>query len=131
MLTKAREEAALATGAALERLTRQIDSFEAKLDEARKKKERAISRAQLTKSGFVYVISNVGSFGDKVYKIGMTGRLEPMERIIELGGASVPFPFDWHAMLLFGQRARTGERPAPTLRAASTEHGQPASRILP
>jgi hypothetical protein len=98
-LARAQEEAAKATGAALEKLTAQVSAFEAKLDEARKKKERAISRAQLTKSGFVYVISNVGSFGEKVYKIGMTRRLEPMERILELGGASVPFPFDLHAML--------------------------------
>jgi hypothetical protein len=98
-LTRAQEEAAKATGAALEKLTAQVSAFEAKLDEARKKKERAISRAQLTKSGFVYVISNVGSFGEKVYKIGMTRRLEPMERILELGGASVPFRFDLHAML--------------------------------
>jgi hypothetical protein len=98
-LARAQEEAAKATGAALEKLTAQVSLFEAKLDEARKKKERAISRAQLTKSGFVYVISNVGSFGEKVYKIGMTRRLEPMERILELGGASVPFPFDLHAML--------------------------------
>ena len=97
-LARAQEEAAKATGAALEKLTAQVSAFEAKLDEARKKKERAISRAQLTKSGFVYVISNVGSFGEKVYKIGMTRRLEPMERILELGGASVPFPFDLHAM---------------------------------
>jgi len=51
VLAKARGEAAQATGAALERLTKQIDGFEAKLDEARKKNERAISRAQLTKSG--------------------------------------------------------------------------------
>lgn len=98
-LAKAREEAAQATGVALEKLTKQIGGFEAKLDEARQKKERAISRAQVTKSGFVYVISNIGSFGDKVYKIGMTRRMEPMERILELGGASVPFPFDLHAML--------------------------------
>ena len=98
-LARAQEEAAKATGAALEKLTAQVSAFEAKLDEARKKKERAISRAQLTKSGFVYVISNVGSFGEKVYKIGMTRRLEPMERILELGGASVPFRFDLHAML--------------------------------
>ena len=98
-LTKAREEATQATGVALEKLAQQISGFEAKLDEARKKKERAISRAQLTKSGFVYVISNVGSFGEKIYKIGMTRRLEPMERILELGGASVPFPFDLHVML--------------------------------
>ena len=93
------QEAAAATGAALEKLTAQVSAFEAKLDEARKKKERAIARAQLTKSGFVYVISNIGSFGEKVYKIGMTRRMEPMERIAELGDASVPFPFDLHAML--------------------------------
>jgi T5orf172 domain len=98
-LEKARDEVAKATGAQLEKLTEQISSFEAKLDEARAKKERAIPRTQLTKSGFVYVISNVGSFGDHVIKIGMTRRLEPMDRVYELGGASVPFPFDLHAML--------------------------------
>lgn len=98
-LEKAREEALKATGIQLQKLTEQISSFEGKLDEARKKKERAISRAQVTKSGFVYVISNVGSFGQRVYKIGMTRRMEPMERIYELGGASVPFPFDLHVML--------------------------------
>lgn len=98
-LERAREEAAKATGAQLQKLTEQISSFESKLDEARNKKERAISRAELTKSGFVYVISNVGSFGERVYKIGMTRRLEPMERVLELGDASVPFPFDLHAML--------------------------------
>ncbi len=98
-LERAREEAAKATGAQLQKLTEQVSSFEAKLDEARNKKERAIARAQLTKSGFVYVISNIGSFGEKIYKIGMTRRMEPMDRVIELGGASVPFPFDLHAML--------------------------------
>lgn len=98
-LEKAREEAAKATGAQLQKLTEQINSFESKLDEARQKKERAISRAEVTKSGFVYVISNVGSFGDRVCKIGMTRRMEPMDRIAELGGASVPFPFDLHVML--------------------------------
>jgi DNA repair exonuclease SbcCD ATPase subunit len=89
-LEKAREEAAKATGAQLQKLSEQISSFESKLDEARRKKERAIARAQVTKSGFVYVISNIGSFGDTVYKIGMTRRLEPKQRIDELGGASVP-----------------------------------------
>src|SRR6266566_615023 len=98
-LAKAREEALKATGAQLQELTEQVKSFEAKLDEARKKKERAISRAQLTKSGFVYVISNIGSFGERVFKIGMTRRMEPMDRIHELGDASVPFPFDLHVML--------------------------------
>jgi hypothetical protein len=98
-LEQAREEAAKATGLQLQKLTHQIASFEAKLDEARKKKERAISRAELTKSGFVYVISNIGSFGERVFKIGMTRRMEPLERVYELGSASVPFPFDVHAMI--------------------------------
>lgn len=97
-LIHAREEAARATGEQLAKLTAKVGAFEAKLDEARKKKERAISRAQLTKSGFVYVISNIGSFGGRVFKIGMTRRLEPMDRIYELGGASV-LRFDLHAML--------------------------------
>lgn len=51
------------------------------------------------KAGYVYIISNIGSFGKDVYKIGMTRRLEPMERIDELGDASVPFNFDVHAMI--------------------------------
>ncbi len=83
----------------MEKLTEQIQSLESKVDEAHNKKEKAVSRAQLTKSGFVYVISNVGSFGERVVKIGMTRRMEPMERIAELGDASVPFPFDLHATL--------------------------------
>ena len=99
-LEKAREEAAKATGAQLQKLTEQISSFESKLDEARQKKEKAKSRAELgLKSGVVYVISNIGSFGEGVYKIGMTRRYEPEERILELSGASVPFPYDVHAML--------------------------------
>ena len=51
------------------------------------------------KAGYVYVISNIGSFGEDVYKIGMTRRLDPMERVDELGDASVPFKFDVHAMI--------------------------------
>ena len=96
---KARDEATQAMGAKLEKLTEQINRFEAKLDEARRRKERAIARAQITKSGFVYVISNIGSFGERVFKIGMTRRMEPMDRIYELSGAAVPFPYDLHAML--------------------------------
>lgn len=98
-LSKAREEALQATGSQLEKLTTQVRSLEAKVDEARQNKQRAIARAQLTKSGFVYVISNIGSFGERVFKIGMTRRMEPMDRIDELSDASVPFPFDLHAML--------------------------------
>lgn len=51
------------------------------------------------KAGYVYIISNIGSFGDNVYKIGMTRRLDPFERVDELGDASVPFKFDVHAMI--------------------------------
>ncbi|GAB3313762.1 hypothetical protein GCM10027451_27890 [Geodermatophilus aquaeductus] len=55
-------------------------------------------RAANIRAGYVYVISNVGAFGQSVVKIGMTRRLEPMDRIRELGDASVPFPFDVHAL---------------------------------
>lgn len=56
-------------------------------------------REQNAKAGYVYVISNIGAFGEGIFKIGMTRRLDPMERIIELGDASVPFPFDVHALI--------------------------------
>lgn len=51
------------------------------------------------RAGYVYIISNIGAFGEGVYKIGMTRRLDPMDRIDELGDASVPFKFDVHAMI--------------------------------
>lgn len=71
-----------------------------KLSEAEEKNKRALSMAQQTKTGHVYIISNLGSFGEDVYKIGMTRRLDPMDRVWELGDASVPFDFDVHAMIL-------------------------------
>ena len=55
--------------------------------------------AEQTKAGHVYVISNRGSFGEHVYKIGMTRRLDPLDRVRELGDASVPFFFDVHAVI--------------------------------
>ena len=69
------------------------------LAEAEAKEQRAKSMAQQTRKGHVYVISNIGSFGENVYKIGLTRRLEPMDRVKELGDASVPFSFDVHAMI--------------------------------
>lgn len=51
------------------------------------------------RAGYVYIISNIGSFGEDIYKIGMTRRLDPMERVRELGDASVPFNFDVHAII--------------------------------
>lgn len=56
-------------------------------------------REKNAKAGFVYIVSNLGAFGENVYKIGMTRRLEPLERIDELGDASVPFEFDVHALV--------------------------------
>jgi len=98
-LKKARRDVESSTGKAQEKLLRQIEELQKRLAEAEANKERAISQAQLTKSGHVYIISNIGSFGEDVYKIGMTRRLEPMDRVKELGDASVPFPFDVHAMI--------------------------------
>ena len=65
--------------------------------------------AQQTRRGHVYIISNIGSFGENVYKIGLTRRLEPLDRVKELGDASVPFPFDVHAMI-YSEDAPTLER---------------------
>lgn len=91
MSTKSEEERA--------KFALRIEELERQLEEAHKNKEKAISQAQLTKSGHVYIISNIGSFGENVYKIGMTRRLDPLDRVKELGDASVPFPFDVHAMI--------------------------------
>ncbi|WP_308003835.1 DUF4041 domain-containing protein [uncultured Chryseobacterium sp.] len=76
-----------------------LEELQGKLIVAEEKNQRAISMAQQTRSGNVYIISNVGSFGEDVYKIGMTRRLEPLDRVRELGDASVPFEFDVHAMI--------------------------------
>ncbi|MFJ3457960.1 DUF4041 domain-containing protein [Scandinavium goeteborgense] len=76
-----------------------IDALQDALTEAELKGQKALSMAQQTKRGHVYVISNIGSFGDNVFKIGMTRRLDPQDRVDELGSASVPFLFDVHAMI--------------------------------
>jgi hypothetical protein len=78
----------------------QLTELNERLKTAEEKNQRALSMAQQTKSGHVYVISNIGSFGDNVYKVGMTRRLEPLDRVMELGNASVPFEFDVHAMIM-------------------------------
>lgn len=99
MLEKAKLEAEKASGTKLAELQSKIETLAADLAIAHEKSERARSMAQQTRAGHVYVISNVGSFGENVYKIGMTRRLEPDERVKELGDASVPFTFDVHAMI--------------------------------
>lgn len=98
-LAAARAEMERAKVTEIEYIRQKIVGLEEKLSEAQGNVQRAISMAQLTRSGYVYVISNIGSFGEDVFKIGMTRRMEPEDRIYELGSASVPFPFDIHAMI--------------------------------
>jgi hypothetical protein len=85
-------------------LQARIDEVQAKRDELDQEEKVIDYREQNAKAGYVYVISNVGAFGEGVYKIGMTRRLDPMERVDELGDASVPFWFDVHA-LVFSENA--------------------------
>jgi len=98
-LAKARAELASANDEQRLEFEAKLAELEGKLAEAGERGERAMSMAQQTRRGHVYVISNVGSFGEEVFKIGMTRRLEPLDRVKELGDASVPFTFDVHAML--------------------------------
>jgi len=98
-LEKAKNELEKKTEGQRQEWMEKISDLEKKLQEAHEKKERALSQAQLTKRGHVYIISNIGSFGEQVFKIGMTRRLDPMDRVDELGDASVPFDFDVHAMI--------------------------------
>ncbi|WP_460801892.1 DUF4041 domain-containing protein [Microbacterium sp. GXF6406] len=74
------------------------DALALRLDEVQRAIEQNDYRAANIRAGYVYVISNQGAFGKNVVKIGLTRRLEPRERIFELGGASVPFRFDTHAL---------------------------------
>lgn len=103
MLQKALEKAkamlASANEAQRAKYEAQIAEYAEKLKEAEEKNQRALSMAQQTKRGTVYVISNIGAFGENVYKVGMTRRLDPNDRVRELGDASVPFPFDVHAFI--------------------------------
>ena len=91
LLDKARSEVGVDLGG--------LRKLKAALAEAHATSERARAMAEMTKSGYVYIISNIGSFGDDVVKIGLTRRLEPDDRVKELGDASVPFGFDTHAMI--------------------------------
>lgn len=86
-------------GDELQNYLNKIKELEMKLFEVEESKKDITKRIENTRAGYVYVISNVGSFGEDVYKIGMTRRLEPLDRVKELGDASVPFPFDVHALI--------------------------------
>lgn len=93
----------------MEALRKRLEEMTAKMGEVEHRKEEIVN-LQNGKAGTVYVISNIGSFGDDVFKIGMTRRLEPEDRINELGSASVPFPFDIHSLIF--------SEDAPALEAA-------------
>lgn len=117
---KEREEAAVQRelDRQREKLNKELSHYQAALDRLRERGDEAAvaemvaklaeiegalqeveTRAANIRTGYVYVISNVGAFGDRVVKIGMTRRLEPLDRIYELSGASVPFRFDVHALI--------------------------------
>ena len=107
LLQKAREEAGVLTR---EEHDQKIEEIQRLLDAAHDKSERAQAMAEKTKSGFIYIISNIGSFGSDVVKIGLTRRVDPLDRVKELGDASVPFVFDTHAIIYSDE--------APALEAA-------------
>lgn len=91
-----------------------LKEYREKLAVVEKDKAEVAYREQSTRAGRVYIISNIGSFGDNVYKIGVTRRGDPQERIDELGDSSVPFDFDVHAMIFSDD--------APSLEAALHKH---------
>ena len=91
-----------------------IKELEEKIKTLESEKADVVNREKNAKAGFVYIISNIGSFGENVYKIGMTRRLEPMDRIKELSSASVPFEFDVHAMIF--------SEDAPALESSLHQH---------
>ena len=86
-------------GEQMEALREKIRLMEQQLTEKKKEKEDLDYRSANTRAGYVYIVSNIGTLGEDVFKIGMTRRLEPMDRIQELSSASVPFKYDVHAMI--------------------------------
>lgn len=80
-------------------INKQLSELEQKIGERDREKEELDYRTANASAGYVYIISNIGSFGKDVFKIGVTRRLDPTERISELSSASVPFKFDIHALI--------------------------------
>lgn len=97
-IEKLKEQLASAQNEEMEKLNARILELQSQLSNVILKKEE-ISKLANGKAGNVYVISNLGSFGENVFKIGMTRRLNPQERVNELGDASVPFKFDVHSFI--------------------------------
>lgn len=106
-IDKLREQLAESEAEKVTQIEERIAELQQQLVSVEEKKE-AILNLQNGKAGYVYIISNLGAFGETVFKIGMTRRLEPQQRIDELGNASVPFRFDVHSFI-FSQDASTLE----------------------
>jgi len=98
MLNKARKRAVELVGMTDKDVADELSILRQEIAKNEAKIEESMSEAQKTKVGYIYVISNHGSFGKGVIKIGMTRRLEPMDRVVELGDASVPYRFDVHTI---------------------------------
>jgi hypothetical protein len=99
LLDKIKQKAEQASYEAKAQLEQQIYEISEELKEIQREHYRVKTMAEQTKYGYVYIISNIGSFGENVFKIGLTRRLDPMDRVRELSSASVPFVFDVHAMI--------------------------------
>ena len=98
-IEKVNEQLSLATdNSEIQALQKRILELQAKLSDVTIKKDE-ITNLQNGKAGNVYIISNLGSFGENVFKVGMTRRLNPQDRVNELGDASVPFRFDVHSFI--------------------------------
>lgn len=98
-LTQIKQQLETATDSNRAELENKLHEIENHLTDIDKAIKDIDYREANQRAGYVYIISNIGSFGENVYKIGMTRRLDPMERVHELGDASVPFNFDVHAMI--------------------------------
>jgi hypothetical protein len=97
-IEKLKNQIATANESEIVALNARILELQAQLSDVALKKDE-ITKLANGKAGNVYIISNIGSFGENVFKIGMTRRLNPQERIDELGSASVPFRFDVHSFI--------------------------------
>ena len=97
-IEKINEQIKNALDAEKKALKAKILELQAKLSDVIIKKDNIV-QLQNGKAGNVYIISNLGSFGDNIFKIGMTRRINPQDRVNELGDASVPFKFDVHSFI--------------------------------
>lgn len=98
-LAVAMQKVGVEHSAEVDRLKAALQEAHQRAIEAEEAAQRTKSQAELTRVGNVYVISNIGSFGENAFKVGLTRRLDPYDRVKELGDASVPFPFDVHMMI--------------------------------